>query len=219
MTTVDFREMAQRAGARFDALSRRERALVLVSVLAVIWLAWDWSMGQSQRRALDAARRTHTALTTQVEAEVRTQEMLRARSASDPNHALSSERSQLEGEIASLDARLEATVGRFVPPNQIPSLLKAILQRYPGVSLVRVRSQPAEPVRIAEEKKPTLYRHPLQVELQGSYFDIKSYLADLESTDWQLAWRSLEYRVTEYPRATVVFEIETLSPDQNWLGV
>ncbi len=217
--SMDASALVKAAADRFSALSLRERALVTLSIIAVIWLAWDWGIGQSQRRDLDEGSRELASLETQTSAEINVQNALRAAQKDEPNAALHAERESLEAEVAMLDARLEATVGRFVPPTQVPKMIESVVERHRGVSLIRVKSLPAEAVRVHEDSPPVLFRHPLQVELEGGYFEVKSYLEDLESSSWQFAWRSLEYVVTEHPRARVVFEIETLSPDRNWLGV
>ncbi|NJN51950.1 MAG: hypothetical protein HC809_09430, partial [Gammaproteobacteria bacterium] len=197
----------------------RERALLVLSAVAVIWLAWDWSVGQSQRAALEQATREVSQLAQRITAETNAHVALRRAQLDDPNGALVRERASLEQEIAALDSRLEATVGRFVPPTQVPKLLESVVARHQGVELVRVKSLAAEPVRVREDMAPALFRHPLQVELEGGYFEVQSYLADLESSNWKFAWRTLDYQVAEYPRAKVLIEIETLSPDRNWLGV
>lgn len=217
--TTDLASIAKPLADRFDAMSMRERVLVTLSTIAVLWLAWDWTIGHSQRAELDSARRELDVVQQRISAENTTQEALRAARLVDPSLALNEERASLEAEVAALDARLEETVGRFVPPTQMPKLLESVVARHQGVVLVRVKSLPAEPVRVREDREPSLYRHPLQVELDGSYFAIKSYLEDLEGSSWRLAWRTLEYQVIEHPRAKVLIEIETLSPDRNWLGV
>lgn len=217
--SIDAGALLKTAAARFDALSLRERALVALSIIAVVWLAWDWSIGQSQRRDLDNGNGKLASLQSQIGAETKVQHALRAAQKNEPNAALHAERDSLDAEVAALDARLEATVGRFVPPTQVPKMIESVVARHSGVSLIRVKSLPAEAVRVNEDSPPVLFRHPLQVELEGGYFDVMSYLKDLESSSWQFAWRSLDYSVTEHPRARVVFEIETLSPDRNWLGV
>ncbi len=59
----------------------------------------------------------------------------------------------------------------------------------------------------------------MRLEFEGNYFEVLDYLADLESSDWDLGWRMLDYAVIDYPTASVVIEIETLSRDRSWIGV
>ena len=65
---------------------------------------------------------------------------------------------------------------------------------------------------------PHIYRHGVQLRLEGSYFDVLAYVTDLEQSGWQFRWRSLDYRVTDYPRAVVDLHLETLSRDRELIG-
>jgi len=209
----------RRLAERFDALSMRERMLIVASTLAVLWLAWDWTLGARQRRDETALEREVAALKARVADEAQKQARLREARANDPNRALAAQRNALESGIAELDGRLEAELGRFVPPTQAAALLGDVVRRHRGVSLDHVEALPAVPVVLKEGEPTHLYRHGLRVALTGGYFDVVSYLEDLEASQWRFGWRSLDYRVADYPLAHVVVEIETLSHDPNWLGV
>ena len=209
----------QRAGERFDALSIRERALIVASAFAVLWLAWDWTLGTRQRHDEAALDRDVSTLKERIATEARTQERLREAHANDPNAALGAERDALEHDIADLDRRLESDLGRFVPPTQAAALLEDVVRHHRGVSLEHVEALPAVPIVVKEGEATHLYRHGLRVALTGDYFDVVAYLEDLESSQWQFGWRTLDYRVADYPLAHVVVEIETLSHDRDWLGV
>ena len=209
----------RRIAGRFDALTVRERALIVASAIALLWLAWDWTLGVRQRHDEAVLEREVTQLKARVADEALKQERLREARANDPNAALGAKRDALESDIAALDRRLEADLGRFVPPTEAAQLLGDVVRRHRGVSLDRVEALAAEPVVLKEGEPTHLYRHALRVAMSGAYFDVLAYLEDLESSQWQFGWRSLDYRVADYPRAHVVVEIETLSHDPNWLGV
>ena len=209
----------RRVAERFDALTLRERALVVASALAVLWLAWDWTLGARQRRDELTLERDVAQLKARVVDEARKQERLREARANDPNAALAARRDALQHDIDDLDHRLEADLGHFVPPTQAAALLADVVRRHRGVTLDHVEALPAVPVVLKEGESTHLYRHGLRVALTGGYFDVAAYLEDLESSQWQFGWRALDYRVADYPLAHVTVEIETLSHDPNWLGV
>ena len=146
--SIDLRDGStwRRAGERFDALSIRERALIVASTIAVLWLAWDWTLGAGQRRDEVALERDVSALKERIVTEARAQERLREAAANDPNAALGAERDALERDIADLDRRLESDLGRFVPPTQAAALLEDVVRRHRGVSLDHVEALPAVPV-------------------------------------------------------------------------
>lgn len=205
---------------RFDAMSLRERLLIGGAALAVVWMAWDWTLGRGLADKVADLDRQIASIAQRTRAEVQVQAQLEKRSKENPNTSLIAEKSALSSEVDALNARLEALLGGFVDPERMPVVLEDVVQRFDGVSLTRVTSLPVEPVRVSEDDDaPSLFRHTLRVELEGTYFEVLAYLAELESAPWRFAWRTLDYSVSEYPRATVLVEIETLSRDRNWLGV
>jgi MSHA biogenesis protein MshJ len=205
---------------RFEALSLRERVLIGASVVATIWMLWDWTLHQSLQRRDAAAHSDVASLQQRIVDEQEVAEQLRRRLADDPNRRLAAEARDLAERIAAVDDRLETIVGGFVEPSMMPVLLEDVVGHHHGVTLQRVASLPVEPIRQETgEAVGGLFRHPMRVELRGTYFGVRDYLDELEKAPWRFAWRSLDYRVDAYPRATVVLEVETMSREKNWLGV
>ncbi|WP_075185703.1 hypothetical protein [Teredinibacter haidensis] len=73
--------------------------------------------------------------------------------------------------------------------------------------------------RLAEERIIGVYKHAVQITLEGGYFSVVNYLQKLESLPWKLYWDFIEYDVKQYPKATVTIEVYTLSTDKGLLGV
>jgi len=206
--------------ARFEALSLRERVLVGVSVIASIWLLWDWTAHQALERRAAAARNDIASLQQRIVSEQNAADQLQRQLAEDPNTKLNDEARVLTEEVASIDERLETLVGGFVEPSAMPVVLEDVLRHHHGVALKRVASLPVEPVRQESgDAVPGLFRHSMRVELRGGYFAVRDYLEELEKAPWRFAWRSLDYRVDDYPQGNVVLEVETMSREKNWLGV
>ena len=55
--------------------------------------------------------------------------------------------------------------------------------------------------------------------LEGSYFQTLSFLKRLEDMESGFFWRSVDYQVTDYPKAQIVIQIMTLSLEEEWIGV
>jgi MSHA biogenesis protein MshJ len=205
---------------RFESLSLRERVLVAASVVATVWMLWDWTLHQALERKVVAARGDVASLQQRIVTEQDVAERLRQRMEDDPNRALAAESRELSQQIAAVDERLETIVGGFVEPSMMPVLLEDVVRHHHGVTLQRVASLPVEPIRQdSGDVVSGLFRHAMRVELHGGYFAVRDYLDELEKAPWRFAWRSLDYRVDAYPQATVVLEVETMSREKNWLGV
>jgi MSHA biogenesis protein MshJ len=207
--------------ARYGALSLRERALIAASLIALVWLVWDWTIHQAINRRMAAAQSDVRSLRERIISEVAVAEELRKSLENDPNRRLAEDERTLTKRVAELDMHLETLVGGFVEPAMMPALLEDVVAHHKGVTLQRVASLPMEPVRQQDggEIVPGLYRHAMRVELHGGYFAIRDYLRELEDAPWRFSWRRLNYHVEQFPDAVVVLELETMSREKNWLGV
>jgi MSHA biogenesis protein MshJ len=208
---------------QFDARSIRERLLIGLTVFALTWAVWIASIGGFvlDHRAEVVTNIDQLARDLQLQSDER-QRLLRADST--PTHnALQQQQTFLQHAIVVQAEELDELLTRFIPPEEVPLLLEDVLRAHDGLKLLRLSSQPAEPVLFkVNADKPAeikIYRHPVQLEFEGGYLDVLAYLSELESSDWRLSWRKIEYAVGEYPKAQVLIEVETLSREQQWLGV
>jgi len=64
-----------------------------------------------------------------------------------------------------------------------------------------------------------LYRHPLEVQVEGNFADMVEYLSRLERSDWSLTWHELDLQTIEYPRARLRFVVYSFSLEEAWIGV
>lgn len=65
-----------------------------------------------------------------------------------------------------------------------------------------------------EEIHALIYRQGVEVQLTGSYFQLKDYLQTLENLPWKFYWESLDFSVLEYPRSQLQLHVYTLSTEQ-----
>jgi MSHA biogenesis protein MshJ len=122
-----------------------------------------------------------------------------------------------------------------VPPDQMAKLLGDVLSRSRGLQLVGLRTLPPQrfeaPAAAPEvlgkgegrgspaESERVIYRHSVEVTLQGSYADLHDYLAQLEKLPWQVFWGRINVDVTQHPRMRVTLTVQTLSLSKAWLIV
>lgn len=210
---------------RYTSFSLRERVLVGLAVLSVTWMIWSITVGGLLDRSKTEISRERDEVYLQLQTEVAEQSRLQRASAHDPDAALKQERQAIDRELKLLSVKLGGVLDRFVPPEQMPALLKDVIRHHDGLKLKKISKLPVEAISMKvdpeEEAEPPLaiYRHTMRLEFEGEYFQVLAYLADLESSEWQLGWRELDYLVEEYPEAVVAVEIETLSREKGWIGV
>ena len=93
-----------------------------------------------------------------------------------------------------------------------------------SVKLVSLRKlAPIElPPRTAGEAQGAA-PHPciqvVELELEGNYLDILTYMRSLEALPLHLYWRRLELATADYPKNRVRLELGTLSIDSQWMGL
>jgi MSHA biogenesis protein MshJ len=63
----------------------------------------------------------------------------------------------------------------------------------------------------------TIYKHGVEITVQGGYLDMLNYMNELESMPWQVFWGKAKLNADEYRQATLVLTLYTLSLDKKWL--
>lgn len=201
----------------------RERVILFVCLLVVLVFLWDLVVLQpldKQKKQLAAkTSQLHTSL---VELEAREQVVEGGRNV-DPDRENRQRLESLQEELAKLRSQLAENVASLISPQEMPDLLKALLQRQKKLLLLRLENLPPEEMNIgtglAKQDLPTgLYRHRLLLEFSGNYLDTLSYLRDLEKLPGDLVWQELEIKTLDYPLAKVRLEVFTLSLNPGWIG-
>lgn len=211
---------------RYRALSLRERVLVGATLLTATWSIWAVTLGDWQYTSLNRMEVSVESLQREVVNARAERRQLETVGVADANERLRRERNRLDGKLREMDASLGTLLDRFVAPERMPTLLEDVMGHFPGLTLVRVESLPAEPMEVsaatggeAPSAAVLIYRHPLRIDFQGGYFEVMAFLNEIEAGAWRFGWRRLDYQVTDYPIASVTVEIETLSRERSWIGV
>ena len=127
-----------------------------------------------------------------------------------------------EAKREAMFAQIDGGTARLISPTDMQKLLENLLRRQSGLRLVELRNLSA-PLSLpeAQQAPSALYRHGLQLTLEGGYFDLVGYLEAVQASGWQLHWSSLDYQVSEAGpgKARVRLELYTLSRRAGWLGV
>ncbi|GAB4350701.1 MAG: MSHA biogenesis protein MshJ [Gammaproteobacteria bacterium] len=207
------------------ARARRERwliyAVVVVLVFAVgdaIWLSPLQRELSSERVQLDNERSAIEALQVEIA-------QLTAQLESDPNRALREQIAVLKREHKALDAELHKLTVGLIQPAEMTRVLRAMLSDEQGLKLLKLANLPGEPVMLPGTKasdtdsRPYLYRHRLEMIVEGGYLDAVRYLRRLEALDWTFYWDGLELVVERYPKTRVTIRLSTLGLREGWIGV
>lgn len=211
---------AQEAEAWFDARTERERMQLAVAAGAALLALWLVLLHQPVSRASADARavvETVAGETERLEGEVGTL----AASADDAPARQRDEIARLEREVQALAERATAAGSSVLPPREVVALLRALLAGQPELRLVRIESLAPEPVAAPGVETgatpPRLFRHAIEIEVEGAYLPTLAWLRAMAALPWRLHWDALRYDVVEHPRARIVLRLHTLGREPEWI--
>lgn len=221
---------------RFNQRNQRERMVLIAACIALTWMAadslWlgpalkDW---QQARTAIAEARQKRDTL----QAEIRQRQADNASLV----RAQQAELAQWRQRLKDADASLRTHEASLVGADRMVDLLERLLARHGEVQVRGLRSlgrsdllnpagsnaaaAPAAPASAAASQTPApvvgLYRHGVELVLEGSYADLLSYLQAMEALPQRVLWGGASLQVEQHPRSVLTLRVYTLSRDPNWL--
>ena len=228
---------------KIDSLSLRERAMVFVGVIAVLFTLWDTFLIQpldKQQKKLVTELNTKNAERLALNTRL---QKLTIKTDADPNAANLERLKSLRSRLIDIQADLEASTDNLITPEEMPKVLETVLHQTGSLTLTSLRSlgatalvpkqesnsdegestgnisAPQNVKELTSDNIDNAYRHGLRIEFVGDYLTTLNYLKSLEELQWGFFWDNFELTVGEYPDATTAIEIFTLSLKQDWIGV
>ena len=204
---------------RIDALSLRERVLVLAALLALVVTGWQTLFMDR----LDLRRRAAQERLTSLASDAGTAESDAA--SNSMTTALEREHA-LRRRLDELDAEVGGASGAVVTPGQMAAVVQEVLLRKGGLTLVSMRNLAPVPVVAAPpdaaQKSDVPPRgpwvHPLEIVVEGDYAAVTAWLGALEALPWKFYWRALELDASRWPRNRLRLEVGTMSSSTTWMG-
>jgi len=199
----------QRLAGRIDELPLRQRAMLFATIsLALVVLAYVLMIEPvlvKQKRLIDQANRNQSQLNA-VRAQI--EGVLKGKGVEkDPEVAALRE---LELKVAEAERKLLQRKQAYIAPARLPALLKDLLGPTRSVRLESLRTLPPAAVGVGG----ALYRHGVELQLKGGYFELTQYLADLEKLPARLLWGPAEMQVEKYPEVRLTLQLHVLSPER-----
>jgi MSHA biogenesis protein MshJ len=224
---------------RFNQRSLRERLLVTAVAAALALVVADNLWLNQATAQFKAARAQQTTAANALETL-----NLQARQSRE---RLQSRQLQLQAELATWkqqtqanEAAIAAHEKSLVSAGNMLGLLEQLLARHGQVRVHSMRSLgrtdlldangaplPSLPAAAAAGPKAsgpavrsdgtTLYRHGVELVLEGGYADLQQTLHDLEALPQHVLWGALNLQVAQYPSALLTVHVYTISRDRHWL--
>jgi MSHA biogenesis protein MshJ len=238
--------MKQRIAAwaeRYEAFSLRERALVMVAIIVLMFMLWDAMLMSPEglrQKEIVAKMQTMNQETEALNLQIK--EMSAALRGGEAEH-ISSRIKELRELLATLTQQQKDLTVEFIRPAQMANVLRDMLTAENGLVLTKLESLGAQPLfppsedeinakqkrgAVAQDPsvkkanashRPEIYKHGMRVVFEGDFFKTLNYLQALEAMPWRLYWDNVEYQVIGYPKARVAITVHTLSLHEDWIGV
>jgi len=204
---------------RFDQLSLRERAIVSIAILAVLFVLWDSLL----MAPLKSKQSTLSQDLTQVEGVIKANaDVISTGAGSDSDREARARLQQLQTQLSVAGDELASIGAGLIPPERMVHVIRDMLSRRQSLRLVSLRSEPVRslvPPAPPDGVESPPYVHPVELVIEGTYADVLAYVQALESLPWSFYWKTLELTTLEYPDNRVRIELMTLSMEKAWLGV
>ena len=227
---------------RYAALARRERGLVMAATLAGI-LAFGLLF------LIEPAYKQRTQLKRQHEQQQRDLDALRPQVASlqerqrNPDASTLAQLKALRDQLQLTDAEFAQVQRSLVAPHEMGHLLESLLRSHSGLQLVGLRSVPVMSVTElmsgpavppvpaaapaasgANASAPAkdaawLYRHGIEITVQGNYADMQAYLGALEKLPRRVYWGQLKLDARKWPANLMTVTVYTISLEKTWWRV
>jgi MSHA biogenesis protein MshJ len=226
----------QTYAAKIDALSLRERAMVFIAMMAIVLyipFVLFIEPAMTRQKALTAGMVQQQTDLQVVQLRIQALEKIQAA----PDAANLARRDDIKRRMSELDVTLKEINSGLVPAQGMNAMLQQVLSRNPRLQLVALRTlavtpliekgDPAQKPDAATAKaadKPresgrNVFKHGVQITVQGSYADLYDYLLRLEKLSWRVFWSRASLNAGDYPRLTLTVTLYTLSLDKAWLEV
>lgn len=205
---------------RINALSLRERGLLLLAVLAIIFLVWDFAFLQPLGERRESVRNELQAVRARVEDLTGSLQELAGSRSRDPNRELERQRDALTEEVRALETRLAERHAGVATPRESIGVLAGLLARQAGVDVVSLEnSEPDRLLNSAGDPVPGLYVHRVRIVIESDFAGIGDYLQRTETLPQGVFWEAMRLSVPDWPTNRVELTLFSISLNEQWLGV
>lgn len=215
----------QALSTKHAELSMREKVLILASAIVVIVLLSVHLVIEPQMDSLKSNKKTSQRLNNNIQETVNGRKEIERKIASDPKGKLTRELASLNEHNAKLDKALAKQQLALISSDEMVLELQSLVSEQKGLTVEKLTSLPPTAIlheQTADESaqgKPLLYRHSIEIQVKGSYFEVVNFFRYIEEQNEFLLWGDIHYEVAEYPEALVTFVVSTVSMDREFIGV
>lgn len=211
----------QQLSDKFSALENREKQLILWVSFGLIVYLFFWFGISPALEDMSAADKTATRKESEYKALVIQRDAIQQALSVDYTQRMQQELDNARKALLSVDDALLSLNEGFVAADRMPELLMTLLNEENNVSLVNFNVEPTQTIRFGEgeTQSTSFYRHNMRLVIEGSYFDLRSYLARLQAAPEKVIVTDFAYNVDEYPSASLTLGLATVSNNATFISL
>lgn len=206
----------------FNALTFRERLLILITVLTFLLLPGYVLFVEPvliEQKTLQMKIARLQSANREKQQDINTLQM---QPGSNTDAMLNLKIQQLQQQLASQESTAQSD--RLVNPQDAIAMLHALLAEGEALRIISLSKIQATPVHLAnndeanKEQINSLYHHPIEMVIKGDTKNLMAYLATLEALPQRLFVDHVTWRYGKGDNAELELRLHTLATSANWLG-
>ena len=219
----------QQLANKIDAMTLRERGLIFAMLAAVLLSLINLALIDPLMAKQKQLAGKMTQAQTQMAAVQSALEAVIQERSLDPDASNRERLTQLKLQLSEMDKSLEGMQNGLVQHDKMAALLEDILRRNGQLQLVSLKTLPAASIVDMDagttnqadtaNQQALVYKHGVELTVQGSYAGLLNYLVEMEKLPWQMFWSKAKLDAQEYPKVKLSLTLYTLSLDKAWLSI
>lgn len=214
-------------GSKFEALNPRERWIVACALLVVVYAVINMLLlgpvldrQKTLTSELEANQSQIQGLNQQI-SEFSRQPVI------DPDAQNKQRIAELQSRLQLLETRLNHLQTTLINPDKMPELLRSLLKKNGNLKLIELKTLPvkgllessAENTEQAAKQDAPVFKHGVEITIEGRYLDLLEYVTELEKMPWHVLWSKAGLNAEHYPDSQLTLTVYTLSLDKAWLSI
>lgn len=215
----------QQYSEKFNALELRERILITAAVVALVFMLFDVLLLSDNQKTISSLEQQINITKKRAAERLKLQENANITLLQQRNDPKIVKLKVLENKLNEVRERLINKTLNLVQPHDMASVLREIILSTKSLKLLELKklkttelSAQLEEENQQQDSKIKLYRHSMQLVLEGGYQSTYLFLNKLEKMKRRVAFEKFEYKVNKHPNATITLLVSTLSLEKEWIG-
>lgn len=207
----------ERLQERIDSMPLRQRALLLLAIIGLLFVAVDTMLLRPQAERRNSLSNQLADVDERVGALTDTIESLAERASVDPDAKPRRRLAEAQAAIDSLQSELSEIGGGIARAEDSLGILQRLLAARQGAELVELVKLPVE--NLLEDEESPIFVHRFRLVFEADYATTMDYVSMIEGLPRGLYLEAMRLEALEWPINRIEMVFYTLTLDEGWLDV